>query len=338
MKRALVIGGFGNIGMPVTRELLRCGYEVTVLARKRPAEAPKDICVLEADRRDTQAMKKALAGNRFEYVADMACYDAAGAQQDLCLFPQLRHLAVVSSGAVYGPLACGSLPIREEVHRAPRWKYGVDKKEMEDAFFGAWRSQHFPVTIFRPTVTYGRQPIMVRQVGSDNTWLARIARGEPIAVGNGKLLRNFLYVQDAARAFSGAFRHEECRGQAYNLCGLKPYDWETYHKTMMRVLGREVEMVETPLALLRALPEFPLSEMITENFIYNGYYCGEKIARDIPEFSAQTTLEEGLEKTVAWMERHGMLDRSAQNTWEDALIAAQRAACASLRKEKGNRR
>lgn len=334
MKQALVIGGMGNIGSAVTQELLGRGYDVTVLTRQQAAEFQGDIHILRADRRDRRALEAALRGNTFEYVADMACYDAHQARQDLGLFPQLRHLAVVSSGAVYGPLTCDSLPVREEVSRAPRWGYGVQKKLMEDVFFEAWHREKFPVTIFRPTVTYGRQRTLVRQIAADNTWVSRIRRGEPIAVGNGKLLRNFLYVEDAARAFSGAFLHEKCKGQAYNLCSLKPYDWATYHTAMMRVLGREVEMVETPPELLRACPGFPLSEMITENFVYNGYYCGEKIARDIPEFRALIPLEDGLQRTVEWMERAGLLEKTTQNSWEDALIAAQRRAYVFYDREK----
>lgn len=338
MKQALVIGGMGNIGLAVTQELVQHGYDVTVLAREEPEKNLPGIRVLKADRRNAGAMKAVLDGNSFEYVADMACYDAQQARQDVSLFPQLRHLAVVSSGAVYGPLHCGALPIREETPRAPRWRYGAEKKGMEDIFFDAWRKEGFPVTIFRPTVTYGRQRTLVRQIAADNTWVARIRRGEPIAVGNGKLLRNFLHVEDAARAFRGAFQHGECKGQAYNLCGLKPYDWESYHTGMMRVLGREVEMIETPLALLQACPDFPMDEMITENFIYNGYYCGEKIARDIPEFRAQITLEDGLCRTVEWMERSGLLDWKAQNSWEDTLIAAQRNARVFVQKEREDAR
>ena len=326
MKSALVMGGTGNIGVAVTRRLLLDGYDVTVLTRTPPAENPYGVHMLIADRGDDVQLESVLRNNHFEYVVDLVCHCEAHAQQDLRLFPCLRRLIAVSSGAVYGPLRAESLPIREETCRAPVWEYGARKKAMEDVFLRAWLDSGFPVTLFRPTVTYGRQRTLVRQIGSDNSWVTRIRRGEPIAVGNGKLLRNFLYVDDAALAFSGAFRHDVCGGQVYNLCGLKPYDWEAYHRAMMRVLGREVEMVEVPLDLLRASSAFPLSDMIVHNFIYNGYYSGEKIARDLPEFRALTPLEDGLRKTVCCMESRGLLVLGETTDWEDELIAARRAA------------
>lgn len=334
MRKALVIGGFGNIGYGVTKALLQDGYDVTVLGRNRPETISlpevKMICV---DRQNRGEFRTAVEKGGYEYVADLACYTAEDAGQDCEAFPQLKHLIVVSSGAVYGELKGREIPIREDMPCRPRWRYGILKKEMEEVFLRKSREEAFPVTIFRPTVTYGRQKLLVRQIASDNGWIDRIRRGKPIVTGNPWILRNFLYADDAAGAFTGAFSHEECKGQIYNLCGLKPYDWGDYHKAMMQVLGKSVAMVEVPLQILNGSRTFQVNEMISQNFIYNGYYCGEKIARDIPEFRPVTTLENGLARTVEYLERNGWIPDCRQFCWEDDLIEAMRQAGAWLRKD-----
>ena len=63
--------------------------------------------------------------------------------------------------------------------------------------------------------------------------------------------------------------------------------------------------------------------MITTNFIYNGYYAGDKIARDIPEFCPKTDLKTGLTRTLEYLDAHGLIPDSSQMTWEDELIEAQ---------------
>lgn len=334
MRKALVIGGFGNIGYGVTEELLRCGYDVTVLGRSRPETLPfSDVRLICADRRDSERFRALIQGGGYEYVVDLACFCAEDARQDCEIFPQLKHLIVTSSGAVYGELTGREVPIREDMQCRPQWQYGILKKQMEDVFLEKNRETDFPVTIFRPTVTYGRQRTIVRQIASDNSWVDRIRRGKPIVTGNPRILRNFLYADDAAKAFTGAFLHEECKGQVYNLCGLKPYDWGAYHCAMMQVLGRRVDMVEVPMKTLESSRNFQVSEMISRNFIYNGYYSGEKIARDIPEFCPSTTLEQGLFQTVEFLDRNGLIPDCRQFQWEEELIEAQSRAETWLRKE-----
>ena len=168
---------------------------------------------------------------------------------------------------------------------------------------------------------------IVRQIGSDTIWIDRIRKGKPIVTGNPYLLRNFLYVDDAAWAFAGAIEYEACIGQAYNMVGLKPYDWGSYHRAMMQAVGREVEMVEIPLDTLLGLQddEFKVSDMITYNFKFNGFYSGEKIARDIPEFRERTGLAEGLAKTLSFLDEHKAIPNSDDYCWEDKAVKVQLA-------------
>lgn len=324
MKKFCVIGGFGNIGLGVTKKLVALGHDVTVVTLPAQGENPvPGTRWIQIDRKDKEGFLSAVRPLGCEYVIDFACFTVEDAQLDYEAFPDVRHLVMVSSGASYGALWGCEVPIREYMVQRPVWGYGVTKKAAEDFLFDKFRTEGFPVTVFRPTVTYGRQKVLPRQIGMDNSWIDRIRKGKPIVTGNPYILRNFLFADDAVGAFVGVFNHTWCIGQAYNLGALRCTDWGSYHKAMMDVIGREVEMVEVPLKTLQASPHFEVTPMITTNYVYNGYYAGDKIARDIPEFCPATDLKTGLAKALEFLDAHHMVPNSDELTWEDELIEAQ---------------
>ncbi|GHT68075.1 hypothetical protein FACS1894110_14820 [Spirochaetia bacterium] len=327
-KRVMVVGGSGNISTAVTALLIERDYEVSVFCRGQNFIKPhSEARIVKGDRKDREGFIKTMRGGKYDYAIDMIGFTADDAQDDFAAFPDVERLVFTSSGAGYGELLSRELPIKEDfVLGEVRWSYGIHKRAAENFLMEKFLSQGYPVTIIRPTVTYGRQKAVVRQIGTDNVWIDRIRKGKPIVTGNPYLLRNFLYADDAAYAYAGALEHPVCAGQAYNMVGLKPYDWGIYHRTMMQVVGREVEMVEIPLNTLLAMQndEFKVGEMITENFQFNGFYSGEKIARDIPEFRERTPLAEGLAKTVAFLDKHGFIPNSDEHPYEDEMIRRQK--------------
>ena len=64
MKRIAVIGATGLFGQPVVKQLVNCGFEVTVLTRKpeKAATCFPNVPVVYADLRDKESLLKALSG------------------------------------------------------------------------------------------------------------------------------------------------------------------------------------------------------------------------------------------------------------------------------------
>lgn len=320
-----------RIGLGVTKAMIAAGYDVTVVTRPTSADNPvPDSHWIQVDRTDAAAFTGVLKNGGYEYVINFACFTAADAALDYQTFPQVKHLIMVSSGASYGYLNACEISIREHMVQRPVWGYGVTKKEAEDFLFDKFRTEGYPVTVFRPTVTYGRQNVIPRQIGMDNNWIDRIRKGKPIVTGNLYILHNFLYNDDAAGAFVGAFNHPWCIGQAYNLGAMRCTDWGTYHRTMMEIIGREVEMVEVPVKVQMASPHFEVTPMITTDYLFNGFYAGDKIARDIPEFCPATSLKDGLTKALEYLDSRGLIPNSDAIAWEDEMIEAQERAITYL--------
>jgi nucleoside-diphosphate-sugar epimerase len=326
-KKVMIVGGSGNISTAVTALLLKKGYEVSVFARGQNFIKPHPRArIVRGDRRNREQYIRTMREGRYDFAIDMIGFTREDAEDDYVAFTEVERLVFTSSGAGYGDLVSRELPIREDFTGSNlHWAYGVGKKAAENFLMGKFLETGYPVTIIRPTVTYGRQKTIVRQIGMDNAWIDRIRKGKPIVTGNPYILRNFLYADDAAYAYTGAIEHDVCIGQSYNMVGLKPYDWGAYHRAMMTVLDREVEMVEIPLDTLLAMQgnEFHVDEMITTNFKYNGFYSGEKIARDIPEFRERTSLIEGLSKTIEFLDQYKCIPNSDDLPYEDVMIRAQ---------------
>jgi nucleoside-diphosphate-sugar epimerase len=320
----MVVGGSGNISTAVVSLLVEKGYEVSIFCRGQSFLQPRaEARIVKGDRHDREQFIKTMRASKYDYAIDMIGFTREDAEDDYAAFPDVKRLVFTSSGAGYGELLSSELPIKENFRAGTvTWNYGIGKRAAEDFLMGKYFSEQYPVTIIRPSVTYGRQKTIVRQIGMDNVWIDRIRKGKPIVTGNPYLLRNLLYADDAAYAYSGALDNPVCAGQAYNMVGLKPCDWGNYHKTMMKIIGREVEMVEIPLNILLAMQndKFKVSEMITCNFQYNGFYSGEKIARDMPEFRERTTLEEGLSKTLAFLKQYDCIPDSDEYPYEDEMI------------------
>lgn len=328
-ERVLVIGGSGNIGTSVVDRLLKQGYDVTVYTRGQAMVKPNpNVRQLFGDRRaDRKLFVETLKREKFDCVIDMCCQHPDDAVTAYEAFQDVKQYVFISTGAAYGTRYGYAQPIREDFSsREFPWSYSQNKRTMENFLMEKYNSEGFPVTILRPIVTYGHTLSVVRQIGCDNSWFDRIRKGKPIITGNLQLFQYFIHVDDAAWGIVGSIMHPEATiGQAYHLVGMRPYDWEEYYTAAMKAIGREVEMVEVPLDTLIAqqCEQFTISDMALYSMKYNGLYDGSKIARDIPEFGARTSLVEGMKKQIAFLDEHNLIPNSDDLTWEDEVIKLQ---------------
>ena len=321
--RVVIVGGTGNISISIVELLLAQGHEVTCFNRGQRGGLPAGAHLIEGDRADRPAFEAAMQREAFDVAIDMICFNADDAASDVRAFQGVKQFIQCSTVMTYGkPYAW--MPVTEDHPLRPNTPYGVGKAAADAVFTVAWHETGFPVTIIKPSVTHGPIRGLVRQVTRDTAWIDRIRKGKPLLIcGDGRQIIQFLHVKDAAPGFVGVIGKERCIGQTYNLVESGYTDWLTFHKTAMRVLGREVELVGVPLEDLKALniPNFSLCEQI---YSHNNYYSNSRILRDVPEFRPQLTLEDAMRDIIPQMEAAGRLEDSDLSDWEDRIIATQR--------------
>lgn len=322
--KTCVIGGTGNISTSIVRLLLEVGHEVTVFNRGVTPGLPDGVRQLQGDRKDRAAFEAALQAGGFDGVIDMICFDAQDAQSTLRACQGVGHLVYCSTVCTYG-VDYDWLPATEDHPLRPTSDYGRNKVAADRVFLAAHYATGFPVTIIKPSTTFGPSFSMMRQLdcNANPSWVDRVRKGKPIVVcGDGRALHQWLHVDDAAPAFVYPLGRERCAGQTYNMMKTEFGTWEQYHRTAMKVIGREVEMVGVPIQNLCAagVANLGTCESI---FSYNTIYSPARLMRDVPEFRPRLSLAEGLASVLEAMDRRGIPDSDATD-WEDGLIAAQR--------------
>lgn len=318
-----IVGGTGNISTSIVRLLLDEGHQVTVYNRGKSEAPPAGVRVIVGDRKDRAAFEAAMQKEQFDAAIDMICFDADDAASSVRAFRGVGHFVQCSTVCTYG-IHYDWLPVSEDHPLRPISGYGRNKVAADHVFLAAYHGSGFPVTIIKPSTTYGPKMGVLRQVAWEFTWIDRIRQGKPVVIcGDGSTLHQFLHVDDAAPAFTGVLGRPECFGQTYNMMKRGHISWADHHRTVMKVIGREVELVGVPLATLEAA-NVPNIGICREIFAWNGVFDPAKLFRDVPGFAPKISLEAGIAQSLEAMDRLGKLPSAATNTWEDALIAAQR--------------
>lgn len=321
--RVCVVGGTGNISTSMVRLLLEQGHEVVCFNRGRSGTVPEGASLLVGDRADKEAFESRMRAEKFDAAVDRICVNREQAESSLRAFRGAGHFIHCSTVTTYG-IHFDRLPVTEDHPRRPITDYGRNKVAADDVYLEASYRERFPVTLLKPSTTYGPKMGLLRQVAGDFLWLDRIRKGKPILVcGDGNALHSFLHVDDAALGFVHVLGKEHTFGQTYHLVPRGFTTWADHHRTAMRVLGREVELVGVLLADLLAC-NVPNVGICRDIFAHNTTYSAEKLFRDVSEYQPRISLEAGMARVVEAMERTGRVPNSDDMEWEDRRIAAQR--------------
>ena len=321
--KVCVVGGTGNISTGIVKLLLEKGHDAVCFNRGSTGKVPEEARLIQGDRKDHESFERTMRAEQFDAAIDMICFNRDDATSSLRAFQDVGHFVQCSTVCTYG-IDYDYLPATEDHPLRPITPYGRNKAEADAAFMEAYYRQGFPVTIIRPSTTYGPKQGMLRQIAREFSWIDRIRKGKPILVcGDGNALHQHLHVDDAALCFANVIGKKRCIGQTYIMVNRDFVTWADYHRTAMRVLGREVELIGVPLADLETL-NIPNFNICKEIFAHHTYYSAEKLFRDVPEFRPVISLEEGMRRVIEDMDKKGRIPNSDLENWEDRIIAAQR--------------
>ena len=333
--KVCVLGGTGNISKSIVQLLLKTGHEVTCYNRGKTAALPPEVRWIRGDRKNRAEFEETMLKGRFDAVIDMIAFTREDAASSLRAFREVKHFVHCSTVCAYG-VEYDWMPVTEDHPLRPITDYGRNKVAADALLLEAYHRDGFPVTIVRPSTTYGPKLGLLRQINTEFSWIDRIRKGKPLLVcGDGNAMHQHLHVADAASAFVHVLGRKACLGQVYNMMNRGYLTWAAHHRVAMQVLGREVELVGVPLADLAELkiPGFALCQTI---FAYSSVFSPEKLFRDVPEFHPVVPMAEGMRQVIEALDRDRRIPNSDLDDWEDRIIAAQRRVRA-CRSEKGER-
>ena len=322
----LILGGTGIISGGILRTLLANGHKVTVFHRGRTRLKERGVVEMFGDRTNHPVFESMMKPLRFDAVMDVLCFNRADAESIFRAFNgRVKHFIHTSTVCAVGvptrKLICDET---EEYH--PTTPYGRGKAEAEKFYIWAWKQHRFPVTIIRPSHTYGPGGGWVLgTLLNDWEWdcetLNRIKRGAPVVVhGDGENLWQSCYSDDIGMAFVGALGKPWVRGEIYNACGRDIITWNEHYKRLGRAMGKKARIVHLPTeVIVKGAPE-QATGFLREIARYHGAYSNDKIRKHIPEFDPNIDVVAGHKLHYKWLVKEDRISKSPKRPYEDALV------------------
>lgn len=177
--------------------------------------------------------------------------------------------------------------------------YGCSKGAADQYVLDYARSFDIPATVFRMSCIYGPH----QKGNEDQGWVAHFLlqalRGEPITLfGDGKQVRDVLWVGDLVRAFNIALDHpEKTKGRAFNLGG-GPHN--------------AVSLLEVVDAIAHHVGERPLIEWGDWRVGDQRYYVSDtRRFESLFGWRAETSAREGIAHLFEWMQENANVEQRA---------------------------
>jgi CDP-glucose 4,6-dehydratase len=314
---ALVTGGRGFVGAWLCRLLVERGERVIVLDRAGAGGRPStlsllgiegDVTMVEADLLDAAMLRRTLAqeqvGSVFHLAAQTIVGDAAGVPSqtfevnvrgtwsllEACRVHGAPRVVVASSDKAYG--AHDELPYREHFALRPTATYEASKAAADLIARTYWHAYGLPVAVTRFANVYGGGDTNFSRLVPEAVSAALDGRA-PVLRSDGSPQRDFLSVEDAARAYvaiADALDRDEARGEAFNAGGGRPHPVREVVELVARLAGTGVR------------PEIrgtgnPAGEIDRQ-------YVDTSKIREATGWEPEVELEDGLGRTIGWYRDH----------------------------------
>jgi CDP-glucose 4,6-dehydratase len=306
-----VTGGTGLVGSWLVRRLVEAGAQVVCLVRDWVPQSElvrshqiEQVTVVRGDIRERAVLERALGEYEIDTIIHLAAQTIVpiANRNPISTFetnitgtwnlleacrrsPQVRQVVIASSDKAYGDQEI--LPYDENTPLRGQHPYDVSKSAADLIAQTYAVSYNLPVVVTRCGNFYG---------GGDLNWnrivpgtIRSVLRGQaPIIRSDGSFVRDYFYVEDGAAVYmllaEQLSAHPDLHGQAFNF---------SYgnHLTVLDLTRRILSLMESELQ-----PEIR-NEAVNE--IRQQYLSAGK-AKQILGWSPLFTLEQGLEKTIAW--------------------------------------
>ena len=215
----------------------------------------------------------------------------------------VKKVLFASSGAVYGEAKY--VPIDENHPLEPHWPYGVSKLSAERYVLQYHKLFGLNTTAFRYSIVYGPREWFGRVL---TMFIKRIFLEDkpPVVFGDGKQVRDFVYVKDVARAHILAIENDASEGQVFNIGSGRGIPIGELARLLIDISSKELEVIyDNP-------PEGEPSRFQPERIRLLGELKRLVLSCDKAEkvlgWSPSVSFRDGVLEEINWLKRN-------QNKW-----------------------
>jgi nucleoside-diphosphate-sugar epimerase len=332
--KILFIGGTGLISSACSDLAVKHGMELYLLNRGLSKKHPvqEGATLLQGDvYRDESGVAELLARHHFDAVVDWIAFTPEDIERDLRLFSgRTGQFVFISSASAYQKPPQHYIVTEETPLENPFWDYAQNKIACEERLMQAYHQDGFPVTIVRPSLTYGptQIPLCMGSWQHPYTAIDRMKRGKKTIVpGDGTSLWVFTWNEDFATGFLGLLGNKDAIGQDFQITSDEVLTWNQAYQEVGRALGAELNIVHIPSELVAAYDTHALGSLIGDK-ANSIVFDNSKIKHSVPEFECVVPWSEGVRRALAWFEAdpaRQTVDHEAERLW-DRIISAYESA------------
>jgi nucleoside-diphosphate-sugar epimerase len=305
--KVLFIGGTGVISTACTALAASHGMDVTLLSRgQHETQLPDGVKTLKADINDPsliQALIQKFEHESFDAVVDWIAFTPSDIERDLKLFRgRTRQFVFISSASAYQKPPAHYLITESTPQGNPYWDYSRNKIACEERLMRAYREEEFPVTIVRPSLTYGETliPLVLNSWQQSYTAVDRMLRGQKMVVpGDGSSLWVITHNTDFAKGLVGLLGNPQVMGEAFHITSDETLTWDQLFRIVGNAIGVEPQLVHIPSDFIAACVPAKRGTLLGDKSV-SVVFDNSKIKHFVPGFSATTTFEEGVRRSLAW--------------------------------------
>lgn len=324
--KVLFIGGTGTISTGITALCAQRGIDLTLLNRGSRSDIPAGVKTITCDINDEAKAAEILKDSYYDVVAEFVAYTPDQIERDIRLFSgrTSQYIFISSASAYQKPLSNWKINESTPMHN-PYFKYSQDKIACEDRLIEEYRERGFPITLIRPSHTYGDRKVPVGVQGNGSSWqvLRRMLDGKPVIVhGDGLSLWAFMHNSDFAAAFLGIMDNPHAIGEAIQITADECVTWNQAYEIIGRKLGVKPRLAHISSYVIEA--ERPA---LRGSLIGDKSHClvfdNSKIKGLVPGFEPKIRFDQGAEIAVKNILAHPELQELDPefDKWSDEMIA-----------------
>jgi len=316
-KKVLVTGGLGFIGSNLSAQLVRLGAKVTIVDNMMPRlggnlfnakEIVDRIHINFSDVRDTHSMDYLvkeqeyifhLAGqvNHVDSIRnpiqdlDINCRGTLVLLESCRKYNRGAKVVFAGTRGEYGSSV--TLPVGEDHPTNPKGIYAVTNLTAEKMILVYHDVHKIPGTCLRITNTYGPRHQMAHdEYGVLNWFIRKAIDNEVIPVfGDGRIIRDFLYVDDLVACFLQVAACDQAYGEVFNVGTGIPISFIDLAKKIVEIAGTGKV----------AFTEFTKERKEVEP---GDYYTDISKIKCVAGWKPETNLDEGLRKTIEFYRKY----------------------------------
>ncbi len=304
--KVLFIGGTGTISSAVSALAVKKGFELYLLNRGNYSEfMPAGAKIIKGDIRNVEETRKILKDYKFDVVVDWIAFNPDHIKTDIRLFKnKVDQFVFISSTACYQRPVTHYYMDESTPLCNPYWDYAQDKISCEDLLMKEYRENGFPVTIVRPSYTYGVTsiPHTINSRKSRWTIIDRMRKGKKIIVpGDGTSLWTITHNTDFAKGFVGLLGNIQALGHAFHITSDEVLNWNQITYAIGKAAGAKPDIIHIPSDFISAFaPELKggLLGDKSESVVFNN----SKIKRFVPDYKANVPFATGIKWSLEYFE------------------------------------